>query len=93
MGEQAMTGSSIPGPSGQEPDSPRDAENARAAARLRDQRPAWTVVWAPPLRCYSASPLFRAPRGTHLRAPTIDELAVLMDRVEQAAGRPRHPGS
>ena len=89
-----MTGSSIPGPSGQEPDTAdQDAEHVRAAARLRDQRPAWTVVWAPPLRCFSASPLFRAPRGTHLRAPTIEELAVLMDRVEQAAGRPRHPGT
>jgi hypothetical protein len=63
----------------------------RAAARLRDQRPGWVVVWAPPLRCFSSSPLFRAPRDTHLRAPTIDELAALMDQVEHAAGRPRHP--
>ena len=85
-----MTGSSIPGSRGQEPDTAaQDAENVRAAARLRDQRTGWVVTWAPPLRCYSASPLFRAPRGTHLRAATIDELAVLMDQVEQAAGRPR----
>jgi len=89
-----MTASSRPGPPGQEPGTAaQDAEQVRAAARLRDQRPAWTVVWAPPLHCFSASPLFRAPRGTHLRAPTIDELAVLMDQVEQAVGRPRHPGS
>jgi hypothetical protein len=81
-----MTGSSIPGLRDQDPDT--DAENARAAARLRDQRTGWVVVWAPPLRCYSAAPLFRAPRGTHLRAATIDELAVLMDQVEQAARRP-----
>ena len=91
-----MTGSSIPGPLGQEPDTAgQDAENVRAAARLRDQRPGWVVTWSPPLRCFSASPLFRAPRGTCLRAATIDELALLMDRVEQAAGRPgarpRHP--
>jgi hypothetical protein len=79
-----------PGPGGQAPDTAgQDAEQVRAAARLRDQRPGWTVVWAPPLRCYSASPLFRAPRGTHLRAATIDELAALMDQVEQAVGR-RH---
>jgi hypothetical protein len=90
MGEHAMTGSSIPGPPGQEPDTAaQDTENVRAAARLRDQRPGWVVIWAPPLRCYSASPLFRAPRGTHLRAATVDELAALMDQVEQAAARPR----
>jgi hypothetical protein len=80
-----------PGPGGQAPGTAgQDAEHVRAAARLREQRPAWTIVWAPPLRCYSASPLFRAPRDTHLRAATIEELAVLMDQVEQAAGR-RHP--
>jgi hypothetical protein len=89
MGEQAMTGSSIPRPSGQEPDTAdQDAEHVRAAARLRDQHPGWVAVWAAALRCYSASPLFRAPRGTHLRAATTDELAILMDQVEQAAGRP-----
>ena len=81
-----------PGPGGQAPGTAgQDAEQVRAAARLRDQRPGWTVVWAPPLRCYSASPLFRAPRGTHLRAATIDELAALMDQVEQVAPGPRHP--
>ena len=66
----------------------QDAQNVRAAARLRDQRPGWVIVWAAPLRCYSASPLFRAPRGSHLRAATPGELAILMDQVEQAAGRP-----
>jgi hypothetical protein len=62
-----------------------DEENVRAAARLRDQRPGWVVVWAPPLRRYSASPLFRAPRGTHLTAATPGELAALMDQAELAA--------
>jgi hypothetical protein len=86
--------SDSPRPSGREPDTAgQDAQNVRAAARLRDQRPGWVVVWAAPLRRYSAAPLFRAPRGTHLRAATTDELAVLMDQVEQAARHPRarHP--
>ena len=60
----------------------------RAAARLRDQRPGWVVAWAAPLRRFTASPLFRAPRGTHLTAATPGELAALMDQVEQAARRP-----
>jgi hypothetical protein len=85
-----MTGSSSPGPSGQAPDAAgQDAQNVRAAARLRDQRTGWVVTWAPPLRRFTASPLFRAPRGTHLAAKTTEELAVLMDQVEQAARRPR----
>jgi len=84
-----MTGSSIPGPRGQEPNiAEQDAEHVRAAARLRDQRPGWVITWAAPLRCYSAAPLFRAPRGTQLRAATTDELVILMDQVEQAASRP-----
>ncbi len=82
-----MTGSGIPGPSGQAPDAAE--QNVRAAARLRDQRPGWVVTWAPPLRRFTASPLFRAPCGTHLSAETTEELAVLMDQVEQAARRPR----
>jgi hypothetical protein len=89
MGAGADWPPGTPGPGGQEPDTAgQDAENVRAAARLRDQRPGWVVTWAAPLRCYSASPLFRAPRGTHLRAATTEELAVLMDQVEQPARRP-----
>jgi hypothetical protein len=84
-----MTGSTS-GPLGQAPDAAdRDAENVRAATRLRDQRLGWVIVWAAPLRRYTAAPLFRAPRGTHLTAATPDELAALMDQVEQAADRPR----
>jgi hypothetical protein len=43
----------------------------------------------PPMRHYTASPLFRAPRGTHLTAVIPDELAAQMDQVEQAARPPR----
>jgi hypothetical protein len=75
------------------PDSPSpradDEENAQAAIRLRRQRPDWVVVWSAPLRRFSASPLFRAPRATDLTAPTISELTALMDQAEQAARRPQ----
>jgi hypothetical protein len=80
-----VTGRVIPAPDA----AGQDAQNVRAAARLRDQRPGWVIVWAAPLRRFTASPLFRAPRGTHLTAQTPGELAALMDQVEQAAGRPR----
>jgi hypothetical protein len=84
-----MTGSSNPGPGAQQPDAAdQDAEHVQAAARLRDQRHGWVVAWAAPLRRFTASPLFRAPRGTHLTAQTPAELAALMDQVEQAARRP-----
>jgi hypothetical protein len=75
------------------PDSPSpradDEQDVQAAIRLRRQRPEWVVVWSAPLRRFSASPLFRAPRAAHLTAPTISELAALMDQAEQAARRPR----
>jgi hypothetical protein len=64
-----------------------DAQNVQAATRLRLQRPSWVIVWSAPLRQFSASPLFRAPRATHLNAPTISALAALMDQAEQAARR------
>ena len=79
------------------PDSPcaDDQENVQAAIELRRQRPQWVVVWSVSLRRFSASPLFRAPHGTELTAPTITELAALMDQAEQAARSPhsRSPGT
>ena len=68
-------------------DAEQDAANVQAAMELRRKRPTWVVVWSPALRRFSAAPLFRAPRGTHLTAQTPGELAALMDQVEQAAGR------
>jgi hypothetical protein len=68
-------------------DAAQDAENVQAAMELRRQRPTWVIVWSAPLRRFSAGPLFRAPRGPDLTAPTIGELAALMDQVEQAARR------
>ena len=95
-GQAPGTADQAPGTADQAPDAAdQDAENVRTAARLRDQRTGWVVVWAAPLRRYTAAPLFRAPPGTHLRAATPGELAALMDQVEQAArrppARPRHP--
>ena len=79
--------SGIPGPPDDALDAAeQDAEHLRAAARLRRQRPEWVVVWSVPMSRYSASPLFRAPRGTHLTAATPGELAAQMD---QAARRLR----
>ena len=76
------------------PDSPcaDDKENVQAAMELRRQRPQWVVVWSVSLQRFSAGPLFRAPRGTDLTAPTITALAALMDQAEQAARSP-HPRS
>ena len=81
---------SIPGPRDQPPGTAdQDTGHVRAAALLRDQRPSWVIVWAAPLRRYTAAPLFRAPRGTHLTAETPGELAALMDQIEQATRQPR----
>lgn len=72
-----------------------DEQNAQAAIELRCQRPQWVVVWSVSLQRFSAGPLFRAPRGTDLTAPTITALAALMDQAEQAARspHPRSPGT
>ena len=84
-----MTGS-IPGPRDQAPaTTDQDAEHVQAAARLRRQRPRRVIVWAAPMRRYTAAPLFPAPRGTRPTAQTPGELAAQMDQVEQAARRPR----
>ena len=83
-----MTGS-IPNPRDAAPDTEQDAEHVQATARPRRQRAGWVVVWSAPMRRYTASPLFRAPRGTHLTAAAPDELAALMDQVEQSVCRPR----
>jgi len=79
-----------PGPDDTGPDqAEQDAANVQAAIELRRQRPTWVVVWSPPLRRFSAGPLFRAPpRGPDLTAPTISELAALMDQAEQATRQP-----
>jgi hypothetical protein len=83
-----MTGTA--GPRDPAPDAAeQDDEHVQAAARLRRQRPGWVIVWSAPLRRYTAAPLFRAPRGTHLTAATPGDLAAQMDQVEQAARHPR----
>ena len=60
-----------------------DAACWLAAKRLRQQRPAWVVIWIARIGSYRAYPLFRAPRGTVLTAETPEQLAAQMDQAEQ----------
>ena len=68
-----------------------DEEAARwqAAKQLRQQRPAWLVIWLARTGQFRAYPLFRARPGIVLTAPTTRELAAQMDHAEQNAPRPR----
>jgi hypothetical protein len=68
-----------------------DEEAARwqDAKQLRQQRPAWLVIWLARIGQFRAYPLFRARPGTVLSAATTGELAAQMDHAEQAAARPR----
>ena len=68
-----------------------DEEAARwqDAKQLRQQRPAWLVIWLARTGQFRAYPLFRARPGTALIAPTSSELAAQIDQAEHAAARPR----
>jgi hypothetical protein len=68
-----------------------DDETARwqDAKQLRQQRPAWLVIWLAQTGQFRAYPLFRARPRTVLTAPTTGELAAQRDHAEQAASRPR----
>lgn len=43
---------------------PQEAACHREAARIRQEREGWVVIWVPHESCYKAYPKFRAPRGT-----------------------------
>jgi hypothetical protein len=66
-----------------------DATCHQAAARIRDQRSDWVVVWVARMGRFRAYPLFRAPSGTSATAQTAEDLTAQMDRIEQAARKPR----
>jgi hypothetical protein len=61
---------------------PLEAACQREAARIRQEREGWVVVWLPHESCYRAYPKFRAPRGTVASAAQPEELLAQMDQVE-----------
>jgi hypothetical protein len=71
-------------------DSGAENEAARweAAARVRQERPGWVVIWLERKGEFRARPLFRAPPNTVATGGTPEELTVQMDEIEQSAGRP-----
>ena len=69
-------------------DGPDDAACRQEAARIRQERPRWVVVWLSRERLFRAYPKFRAPRGTIASAARPEELAAQMDKAELAARRP-----
>jgi len=78
---------SNPVPAAGERDRP-DAARQREAARIRQERERWVVIWVPRESCYKAYPKFRAPRGTVVRAAQPQELMAQIDQVELAARKP-----
>jgi hypothetical protein len=66
--------------------TPADGEAARwqAARQLGRDHPRWVVIWLARASEYRAYALFRT-RATVLAAPTPQELASEMERIEQAA--------
>ncbi len=81
-----MTDSS-PVPPTVEGDS-QEAACRREAARIRQEREGWVVIWVPHASRYKAYPKFRAPRGTVASAAQPRELLAQMDKVELAARKP-----
>jgi hypothetical protein len=82
-----MTDSNPVPPAGE--GDPQGAARHREAARIRQEREGWVVIWVPHESCYKAYPKFRAPRGTVASASQPGELMTQMDQVELAARRPR----
>jgi hypothetical protein len=84
---ESMTDSNLV-PQGGERDQ-QEAACQREAARIRQERKGWVVIWAPDEGRYKAYPKFRAPRGTVASASRPGELRAQMDQVELAARKPR----
>ena len=66
----------------------QDAACQREAARIRQEREGWVVIWVPHESRYKAYPKFRAPRGTVASVAQPGELTAQMDKVELAARKP-----
>jgi hypothetical protein len=67
---------------------PHDTACQREAARIRQERAGWVVIWVPHESRYKAYPKFRAPRGTVASATQPGELMAQIDEIELAAGKP-----
>jgi hypothetical protein len=60
------------------------------ATRIRKERSLWVIIWLARERRYRAYPKFRAPAGmTSANGTTPEVLLADMDRIEEAAHRPR----
>jgi hypothetical protein len=66
----------------------QEAACHREAARIRQEREGWVVIWVPHASRYKAYPKFRAPRGTVASASQPGELMAQMDQVELAVCKP-----
>lgn len=71
--------------------SENEAAQWEAAARVRQERPGWVVIWLARKGEFRARPLFRAPPDTVAIGATTEELTAQMDQIYQAAGRPAIP--
>jgi hypothetical protein len=63
-----------------------DADRWREAARLRDERPGWVIIWLARTREYRAYQDSQSRRATALTAATAADLAA---QIRQAAPRRR----
>jgi hypothetical protein len=68
-----------------------DDQQQRYAAQLEHDHPSWVIIWGYHSRLYWAFPLFNAPQGTVVAAPSPAELTEAMRRAELAAAVPPGP--
>jgi hypothetical protein len=70
-----MTGQPMPG-------NDTDAAQHAAAARVRDERSGWVVIWVARKSQFQARPDFPAPADTVVTGSTPEELTAGIDRFK-----------
>lgn len=70
---------------------PDEAARWEAAARVREERPGWVVIWLTRKGEFRARPLFRAPPDTVAIGTTPEKLIARMDEIRQTTRRPSRP--